>query len=340
MFGSKRIIVHVRLFICTTVNSMWTPFLVAVSVLVLAILIDVLFGDPPWKMHPTYWLGQLTQALEPHFRNRNPKIEKLNGIFLALIVISIIVIPVYFGLNLLYAVAGLLIYVIAAAIILKMAICIKLETKWALITAHSVESGNLEEGRKYVPYFSRRDPTNLSGPQIVSAMVESSAENLPDFKLASIFYYAFLGVPGALAVRAVNTLDSVIGFKDQEHINLGWFSATLDTLINYVPSRFSAVLIVLASAILGEDWRGAWKIAGRDQAKISSINHGWPIAAMAGALRVQLEKPGYYVVGDAVEVPSSQHIKRALRIRNVSIVLCVLLLLPVLFLIQSLLLAL
>lgn len=319
---------------------MWTPFLVAVSVLVLAILIDVLFGDPPWKMHPTYWLGQLTQALEPHFRNRNPKIEKLNGIFLALIVISIIVIPVYFGLNLLYAVAGLLIYVIAAAIILKMAICIKLETKWALITAHSVESGNLEEGRKYVPYFSRRDPTNLSGPQIVSAMVESSAENLPDFKLASIFYYAFLGVPGALAVRAVNTLDSVIGFKDQEHINLGWFSATLDTLINYVPSRFSAVLIVLASAILGEDWRGAWKIAGRDQAKISSINHGWPIAAMAGALRVQLEKPGYYVVGDAVEVPSSQHIKRALRIRNVSIVLCVLLLLPVLFLIQSLLLAL
>jgi adenosylcobinamide-phosphate synthase len=319
---------------------MWTSFLVAVCVLVLAIVIDVLFGDPPWKTHPTYWLGQLTQTLEPHFRNRNPKIEKLGGIFLALIVIGAIVIPVYFGLNLLYAFAGLLVYVIVAAIILKMTICIRLETKWASITAKAVELGNLEEGRKYVPYFSRRDPTNLTGPQIVSAMVESSAENLPDFKLASIFYYAFLGVPAALAVRAVNTLDSVIGFKDPEHINLGWFSATLDTVINYIPSRFTAILIVLAAAILREDWRGAWKIARRDQKKIASINHGWPIAAMAGALRIQLEKPGYYVVGDAVGVPSPQHIKRALRIRDVSIILCVLLLLPALFLVQSLLLAL
>jgi adenosylcobinamide-phosphate synthase len=319
---------------------MWTSFLVSVSVLVLAIAIDVLLGDPPWKMHPTYWLGQLTQALEPHFRNQNSRVEKLNGVFLALIVIAAVVIPVFFGLNLLYALAGLFVYIVIAAIILKMAICIKLETKWALITAKAVESGNLEEGRKYVPYFSRRDPTNLSGPQIVSAMVESSAENLPDFKLASIFYYSFLGVTGALAVRAVNTLDSVIGFKDSEHINLGWFSATLDTIINYIPSRFSAFLIVLASAILGEDWRGAWKIARRDQAKIASINHGWTIAAMAGALRVQLEKPGYYVVGDAIEVPSPQHIKRALRIRNVSIVLCVLLLLPVIFLVQNFLLAL
>jgi adenosylcobinamide-phosphate synthase len=320
---------------------MWTSFLVAVGILVLAIVIDVIFGDPPWKMHPTFWLGQLTNALGPHFRNRNnARIEKLNGVFLALIVIGAVVIPIYFGLSLLYTVAGLLVYIIIAAIILKMAICIKLETKWALITAQAVESGNLEEGRKYVPYFSRRDPTSLTGPQIVSAMIESSAENLPDFKISSIFYYAFLGVPAALAVRAVNTLDSVIGFKDTEHINLGWFSATLDTITNYIPSRFTAILIVLASAILGEDWRGAWKIARRDQKKISSINHGWPIAAMAGALQIQLEKPGFYVVGDAVGVPSPQHIKRALRIRDVSIILCVLLLLPVFFLVQSLLLAL
>lgn len=315
---------------------MYTYSLVAVSVLFLAIIIDLLLGDPPWKMHPTLWMGELTKALEPHFKNSNPMIERLNGVLLALIVIGLVVVPVYFGLGLVYAVLGVLTYVLVAAVIFKLTFSIKLETKWAVAAARAVESGDLTEGRKIVTYFSRRDPSDLTGPQIVSAIVELIAENLPDFKLTSIFYYAFLGVPGAVAVRAINTLDSVIGFKDPVHINIGWFSAILDTLINYIPSRLSALLIVSASAILGEDWKGAWKIAQRDQSNITSINHGWPIAAMAGALRIQLEKPGYYIVGDKIEDPSPNHIMRVLRIRSVAIILCVILLLPILFLASSL----
>lgn len=316
---------------------MWTYPLIAVSVLVLAIIVDLLFGDPPWRMHPTFWMGELAKALEPHFKNPNSKIERFNGILLALIVVCVFVVPIYFGLRFIYAALGFLVYVLVAAIIFKMTLCIKLETKWALAAAQAVESGDLSEGRKFVPYFSRRDESDLTGPQIVSAIVESMAENLPDFKLSSIFFYAFLGVPGAFAVRVINTLDSVIGFKDPEHIHTGWFSATLDTLTNYVPARFSALLIVLASAILGEDWRGAWKIAHRDRTRIISINHGWPIAAMAGALRVQLEKPGYFIVGDEIEDLLPSHIMRALRIRNMAIILCVILLLPILFLTRTLL---
>ena len=248
-----------------------------------------------------------------------------------------VVVPVHFGLSLIHAVLGFLVYVLVAAIIFKLTFCIKLETKWALAAARAVESEDLTEGRKYVPYFSRREATDLTGPQIISAIIESMAENLPDFKLSSIFYYTFLGVPGAVAVRAINTIDSVIGFKDPKHINIGWFSATLDTLTNYVPARLSALLVVLASAILGEDWKAAWKIAHRDRARIASINHGWPIAAMAGALHVQLEKPGYFVVGDEIEELSPSHIMRALKIRNVAIVLCVVSLLPILFLAGTLL---
>jgi adenosylcobinamide-phosphate synthase len=157
------------------------------------------------------------------------------------------------------------------------------------------------------------------------------AENLSDFKLSSIFYYAFIGVPGAIVVRVINTIDSVIGFKDPDHVNTGWFTAMLDTIINYVPSRFSAILIVFSSALLGEDWKGAWKIAVRDHTKISSINHGWPIAAMAGALRVQLEKPGFFVVGDQKEDLTTNHIFRTLRVRNLSIILCIIFSLPIIF---------
>lgn len=311
---------------------MWAYLLVAVCILVLALVIDLLLGEPPWKLHPTFWMGKLAMALELHFKNPNPTIERLNGVLLTLTVISIVVAPVYFGLRIIYAVIGFLVYILASAIIFKLSFCIKLETTCAVAAAQAVESGDLIEGRKYVPYFSRRDEKDLSGPQIVSAIIESVAENLPDFKLSSIFYYAFLGVPGAVAVRVINTLDSVIGFKDSEHINTGWFCATLDTLINYVPARLSTLLIVLASAIIGEDWKGAWKIARRDRSRITSINHGWPIAAMAGALGIQLEKPGYFIVGDKNEDPSPNHITRALKIRNVAIILCIILMLPILLL--------
>lgn len=316
---------------------MWTYSLMALCILILAIIVDLLFGDPSWKMHPTFWIGELTKAIEPYFKSSNPTVERFNGVLLALAVICIVVVPVYFGLGFIYAVLGFLFYVLFAAIIFKLTLCIKLETKWAVAAARAVESGDLMEGRKFVPYFSRREAKDLTGPQIVSAIVESMAENLPDFKLSSIFYYALLGVPGAVAVRAINTIDSVIGFMDAEHINTGWFSATLDTLANYVPARLSALLIVLASAILGEDWKSAWKIAHRDRARIASINHGWPIAAMAGALRVQLEKPGYFIVGDEIEDLTPSHIMRTLRIRNMAIILCVILLLPILLLTGTLL---
>lgn len=311
---------------------MWVNPLISVCVLALALIIDYLLWDPPWRMHPTSWMGKLTEALEPHFKNPNPTLEKLNGVVLALTVIFVFVLPIYLGLRFIFYALGFLAYIIVAATIFKLTLCIKLETKWAVTAARAVKSGDLIKGREYVPYFSRRSAMDLTGPQIVSAIIESMAENLPDFKLSSIFYYAFLGVPGAVAVRAINTLDSVIGFKDSEHIHTGWFSAKLDTLVNYIPSRFSSLLIVLASALLSEDWKGAWRIAHRDQVRITSINHGWPIAAMAGALRVQLEKPGYFTVGDKIEDLSPNHIMRALKIRNVAILLCVTLMLPILIL--------
>jgi adenosylcobinamide-phosphate synthase len=316
--------------------------LIAVCVLVLATVIDLLFGDPspwkPWKnrynLHPTVWMGTLTKKLEPHFKNPNPKIEKLNGVFLALIVIAAITVPVFLGvwftfILLGYALLGPVVYVLVAAVILKLTICIKLETDGSIAVAKAIEAGDLTEAKKYA-HFSRRDPRNLTGSQIASSVIESMAENLTDFKLSPILYYAFFGVSGAAAFRAVNTLDGMVGFKDPEHIHIGWFSATLDTIVNYVPARLTTILIIVASAILGEDYKSAWAIAHRDHAKIPSRNHGWQMAAIAGALRVQLEKPGKYIVGDSIEELNPNKIIRALKIRNVAIILCILLVLPIL----------
>ena len=310
--------------------------LIAVCVLALAIVIDLLFGDPspnyPWrlgfKLHPTVWMGKLIKALEAHLKNSNPKIERSNGVFLALVVIITFTIPIYFGLRFIYTSLGFVVYILIAAIILKTSFAIKLEGEWAIAAAKAIESGDLTEARKYA-HFSRRDARDLTGPQIASSIIESMAENLTDFKLSPIFYYTIFGVPGAGAFKAINMLDGMVGFKDPEHINIGWFSATLDTIVNYVPARLTTILIVLASAILGEDYKNAWAIAHRDHAKVPSRNHGWQMAAMAGALRVQLEKPGHYVIGDQIEELTSNAIIRALKIRNVAMVLCILFVLPI-----------
>ena len=300
----------------------------------------MIVGDPsPWKpwhriynLHPTVWLGRLTKAIEPHFKNSNPKIEKLNGVFLALIVILSITAPVYFGLKYLFIFLGAIAFVIVATIIFKFTICIKLETDGAKAVAKAITAGDLAEARKYA-HFSRRDPTTLTGQQIGSAVIESMVENLTDFKLSPFIYFAFFGLPGAVAFRAVNTLDGMVGFKDKEHINTGWFSANLDTVINYVPSRLTTALIIVSSAILGYDYKSTWRIARRDHKRVPSRNHGWQMAAIAGALHVQLEKPGRYTVGDPLEEITPDKIMRTLKVRDLSIVLCVLLVLPIIVII-------
>jgi len=208
---------------------------------------------------------------------------------------------------------------------------VKLETDWGYAAAKAIESKDLTEARKYA-HFSRRDNKDLTGAQIVSSVIESLAENLTDFRLSPIFYYGLFGVPGAVAFRAVNTLDGMVGFKDEENINIGWFSAITDTIVNYIPARLTTLLLIAGAAIVGEDAKNAWKIARRDQTKIPSTNHGWQMAAIAGALRVELEKPGQYAVGDPEEELDANKIIQSLKIRNVGIILSIIITVPAILL--------
>jgi adenosylcobinamide-phosphate synthase len=310
--------------------------LLAVAVLVLAIILDLILGDPSpnypektsFKLHPTVLMGKFTKALEPHFKSPDPQTAKFLGVLLALTVIAAFAVPVYLGLWALYMLVSVFVYAFFGVILLKLTICIKLETDWAKAAAKAIQQNDLTEAKKY-SHFSRRDSKDLNGAQISSAVVESMAENLIDFKLSPILAFALFGVTGAIAFRAVNTLDGMVGFKDPEHLHMGWFSANLDHVVNYIPSRLTGILIIAAAAVLGKDYRNAWAVARRDHQKTPSRNHGWPMAAMAGALRVQLEKPGQYVLGDSLEPLTPDKILLALRLRNMAVILCILLSLPI-----------
>ena len=148
-----------------------------------------------------------------------------------------------------------------------------------------------------------------------SSAIESVAEGLCDSVVAPLFYFLIFGLPGAFAYRAINTLDSMIGYRGKYEY-LGKFAARLDDVLNYIPARLAFLFIVIAAS-LKKMGREAWQVARRDHTQTSSPNAGWPMAAMAGALHVRLEKPGHYVLGDGKE-PKPDDIDRAVNMFTIA----------------------
>ena len=295
-------------------------FVDSLLIFVLAFVIDAVFGEFPDRIHPTVWIGKVIAYFKAKFKNENPRIEKVNGVILCLLAILVVAVPVYvllFGIKYFF---GWVPYIVASAILFKTTFAANCMRRYTIPIAEALKNGDLDKAKKGLYYIVRRDPANLSEQQIASAAVESIAESTTDGITSPFFFFALFGVPGAFAFRVVNTLDSMVGYKDEEHRNIGWFSASLDSIANYVPARVTAVLMVVAAALLGENWRESWRILQRDKTKTNSLNAGWTMSAMAGALGVQLEKAGHYALGDKGDI-SPAHIRRALRIMELTAVL-------------------
>jgi len=312
-----------------TSHAYW--FLESLLILSLALLVDQVFGEPPDPVHPTVWMGKIIAFLKARLRSKNSKLEKVNGIFLCVISITVFTVPAYLALSLIKEFLGFLAYAVTAAIILKLTFALKGMAYYTLPIARAMEKGDLKEVGRWLRFVVRRNPEELDERHMISAAVESIAESTVDGVTSSLFYFALFGVPGAVAFRVISTLDSMVGYKDPEHINLGWFSAKLDTIANYIPARLTALIMVLAAWLLRKDWRRAFRIMRRDRFKTESLNAGWPMATMAGALNVQLEKLGHYVLGDMRVKLAPNHIRVALKIMKVtSILFCLLVVVPLL----------
>jgi adenosylcobinamide-phosphate synthase len=290
-------------------------------IVLLALLIDLVFGDPPNKYHPTAWMGKLAEFARPHLRNKNRKIEKFNGVLFAIVMICTFSIPVYLGLSLIQRYAGLMVYVVTAAVILKLTFAVKGMRSASLEVTTALEKGDIREARRNLSRIVRRDTSKLDQELVLSGTVESIAESTVDGITSALFYFAMFGVPGAVAYRTVNTLDSVVGYKDPKHINVGWFPAKLDSLLNFIPARLTAGLMVIAASLRKENRENSWRMMRRDRGKTASINAGWPMSAMAGALCIRLKKRGHYTLGENDEVLCPCHVSRALGIMMTTAIL-------------------
>jgi adenosylcobinamide-phosphate synthase len=295
-------------------------FVESLLIFILAFLIDAVFGEFPDRIHPTVWIGKVIGYFKPKIKSANPRTEKINGVILCLLVILLFAVPVYYLLFGIRQFFGWVPYIVVSAILLETTFAVKCMRQYTVPIVEALKNKDVEKARQCLYYIVRRDPTKLSERHIASAAVESIAESTTDGITTPFFFFALFGVPGAFAFRVINTLDSMVGYRDREHANIGWFSANLDTIANYIPARLTATFMVVAASLLGENGREAWRILQRDNKKTKSLNAGWTMSAMAGALGVQLEKPGYYTLGDGEEV-SPAHIMKALRIMELTSVL-------------------
>ena len=302
--------------------------------LILGFLLDLAFGDPRFLYHPIRLIGNLIAWAERPFRAVFPKSEKgelAAGAFFAVFVTAVSA-----------AVPALILWLVARA---SFWLAFVLEVFWSfqILAAKSLKSesmkvyealkeGNLEKARTAVSMIVGRDTQSLTEEGVAKAAVETVAENSSDGVVAPSIFLAVGGPVLGFFYKAVNTLDSMVGYKNDRYLYFGRFSAKLDDVLNFIPSRLSGLLLVAASPLAGLDFKGAWRIFKRDRKNHASPNSAQTEAAAAGALGVQLAGDAYYfgklykkpTIGDAQRPVEYEDIRRVNRLMYAAVWLALL----------------
>ncbi|MCK8485886.1 adenosylcobinamide-phosphate synthase CbiB [Paenibacillus sp. MBLB2552] len=257
-------------------------------VLPVAYALDRLLGDPRWLPHPVVGMGKAIAALEAAIRRLvPPRRYRVAGVLLPLVVAGGGFAVTWALLCLLAQVSPWLAAAVEAALIWTTIAAKGLREAGMDVAGHLLR-GDLPAARRALGMIVGRDTALLDAPEITRGAVETVAENIVDAVVSPLVYALLGGAPLAMAYRAVNTLDSMVGYKNDKYIDLGWASARLDDIANYIPARLTALLLYIAAWALRLDARGARRMVRRDAAKHPSPNSGYPEAAVAGALGVRL----------------------------------------------------
>jgi len=284
----------------------------------LALALDWLLGDLPNPFHPVAWMGQAIGSAE----RVAPRCGRLGPLSWGLLIAA-------GGASL---VAGLGVRLerrfsrlpdparlLIEAGLLKTTLSLRGLTGAAGEVRVALATGDLPEARRLLSWhLVSRATDDLDEAQVAAATIESVAENASDGVIAPLLYYAIGGLPAALAYRFLNTADSMLGYRGERYEWLGKGPARLDDVANFLPARLTAGLLVLAAMLGGGDARRAWHILWRDGTRTESPNAGRPMAAMAGALGVELEKAGHYRLGANLPQPASEDIVRAVRLARLA----------------------
>lgn len=276
-------------------------------IIFLALLLDLLIGDPHWLPHPVVAMGRLIHLLDRVLR-RVWLNERVAGVLLLLVVVISSSGITWILLKTLTAMLPLAGWV-AAVLISSTCLAARSLHKESARVATALLAGDLPAARRYLSFIVGRDTDQLEESEIWRGVVETVAENTSDGIIAPLFWLTIGGPVAAIAYKAVSTLDSMVGYRNRRYLQLGWASARMDDLLNYVPARISALLLILSSPLAGLSTSNAARITVRDRLKHPSPNSGHPEAAAAGALGVQFGGASSYngasslkeFIGDALQ---------------------------------------
>ena len=297
----------------------------SIAIIGFAILLDLKFGDPKNRYHPTAWIGTFIAKLTTITKNQNSTFEKIGGMIMIIIISSVVILllsGLNFGISLISVdYVSLILSVVIGALLLKTTIAIRGMEKHAINVLDSLERHDLDLARNYLSMIVKRNTTKLDKNHVLSGVLESISENTVDGITGPMFYYAFFGLFGAFVYRIINTADSMVGYKNDIFKNLGWFTAKCDTILNYIPSRLTGLMMVISAAILQNNWRNSYKVMIRDGKKTESPNAGYPMAALAGALETKFEKINHYKLGDGEITLTRDHVLSAIKIMKLTSIL-------------------
>ncbi|MGI9568090.1 MAG: cobalamin biosynthesis protein [Nitrosopumilus sp.] len=287
-----------------------------ISVIIFAIFLDLTFGDPKTRYHPTAWIGTLIAKMTPFAKNQNIILERTGGILIVTItsgVVILLLLSLEMGILLITSdYLTLLVSIIIGGLLLKTTIAIHGMEKHANAVLESLDQNNLDMARANLSMIVKRNTKNLDENHIISGVLESISENTVDGITGPLFYYGIFGLPGAFVYRVVNTADSMIGYKNNIFKNIGLFAAVCDTILNYIPSRLTGLVMIISAAILKNNWKGSYRTMMRDGKKTESPNAGYPMAALAGALDTKFEKVHHYQLGNGSILLTKEHIYSAI----------------------------
>lgn len=311
------------------------------TVLAVALMLDLAFGEPPAAIHPVVWFGRLAALLERQARRGRPTRELTSGATLTLTSLITAWLTARgaeafldlvsrqftlgatprLGASSASRLAGATTLLVEAWL-LKTMLSLRALTEAASVVQQALTHDDIAAARLGLRSLVSRDASALDAPLVAAAAIESVAENAGDSLVAPALAYTAFGLPGAAVYRGVNTLDAMIGYRGAYE----WFgksAAWLDDAANLIPSRLTAVLLALA--VGPGRGRSASRIAWRDQGRTVSPNAGWPMGAMAGALGVELEKIGHYRLGVPARLPDANDVGTAIvLVRRVAVLTVVL----------------
>lgn len=296
---------------------------------IISIIIDLFYGELPTKIHPVVIIGKIIDFFKKLFIRYH---NRWSGFLTTVLTIvsSCLLLLVIMKVSLLNEYLFIIIY----SIILSSTYSIKM----LLSTAKDIEydlKQDLNKARQSVSYLVSRDTDELTESFIVSATIESMTENITDSYVAPVFYFIVASIIFMIfnidyyiillfipfVYRISNTLDAMLGYTTDELIDIGFFPAKLDDILNYIPSRLSGLFIVLSAYLLKYDGNNAFKILKRDAKKCPSPNSGYTMAPTAGALNIQLVKKGTYILGDNTNEIDVSDISKAINLTSLTIAL-------------------